>query len=152
MGSGLFCKIEISEDGKLSITGVEGPKSNGDSYGSCGQIDMGYFHRNQEHNDKRYSEPKKLSIFNDGWNEKLWLDFLEVWHERHLNDMTAACEHQRQLGWTYESHHDPKTFKGENCPVCGYSIGSQCLKRELPASVISFLSALPETKKQPAWV
>lgn len=28
------------EDGELSLTGVEGPNSNGDCKGSCGQINM----------------------------------------------------------------------------------------------------------------
>ena len=34
-----FCKIEY-QDGQLSITGVIGPKSNGDPWGSCGQCGL----------------------------------------------------------------------------------------------------------------
>ena len=52
----IFCKIQI-EDGELSISGVEGPLSNGDARGSCGQIN-----------------PLKLdlSTLNPGWTvEKL---------------------------------------------------------------------------------
>ena len=236
----LFCKISITEDGKLSISGVEGPKPNGDARGSCGQIDMGYFHRRPEHNDKRYSNPKRLIHFNPGWNEALWWDFLEVWKEWHLNDMRANCEHQtgpdwtskdvtiyhfrltdeavkmkdgarkaavqsletgapftptaeqcflgtlehsleldvpnppgklglyygprtslyagdkgvtetKQTGWLKQSEH-PEGFLSKACPVCGYRYGTSWLKKELPKSVIEFLTALPETKTQPAWV
>lgn len=32
----LFLKVEYT-DGRLSITGVEGPRENGDAWGSCGQ-------------------------------------------------------------------------------------------------------------------
>lgn len=36
----VFCKIQFV-DGKLSITGVEGPLKSGNCLGSCGQIVMG---------------------------------------------------------------------------------------------------------------
>lgn len=69
------------KDGKLSITGVVGPKSNGDAHGSCGQICIG-------------TQPKDfLALFKIRKSDivKLW----EIWDEWHLNDMRAGCEHQR---------------------------------------------------------
>ena len=95
--SDIFIKIEI-KDGKLSISGVEGPTSGGDADGSCGQISMGYKHRNPEDNDRRYSDPKSPSLHSD-WTEDMWLDLLDVWNEWHLNDMNSCCDHQRELGW-----------------------------------------------------
>ena len=94
----VFCKIEYA-DGKLSISGVEGPKSNGDASGSCGQIDMGYKHGNPDYDDKRYSHPKEIESFADGWTNSMWLKFLDIWHDWHLNDMRSYCSHQRDLGW-----------------------------------------------------
>ena len=149
----MFCKVEI-EDGRLSISGVIDPWENGNCGGGCGQIDMEFSHRDPAHDDKRTHQPIKPEQidFSDGWNRDLWLEFLVVWHDWHLNDMQSGCEHQREMGWTYDDHHDPKTFKGEKCPVCGYSIGSQWLKKELPKAVVQFLMKLPETKVTPAWV
>lgn len=60
--------VTITWDGKrLSITGVEGPKANGDASGSCGQLDV------SRHNPR----------------------LAELWARWHLNDMRAGCEHQR---------------------------------------------------------
>lgn len=146
----VFCIIKIN-DGKLSITGVEGPKDNGNCFGSCGQIAMHYAHRDSKDNDKRIHCPMMLETFEAGWSQKLWFDFLTIWKRWHLNDMQSACEHQRKLGWTYKDHHDKETFQGEACPECGYKIGSAWLKEELPSEVIQFLEALPPTQVTPAW-
>ena len=51
--SPVFVEIKYS-DGKLSITGVEGPTRSGNCIGSCGQIDMNY--RMPER--KNYNEDK----------------------------------------------------------------------------------------------
>lgn len=97
----LFCKIEFKA-GKLSITGVEGPRSNGDARGGCGQIEMHYAHRNPEHNDNRTTNPTQPGEieFAPGWDAEKWLDLLEVWHVWHLNDMRPGCEHQTGPAWT----------------------------------------------------
>lgn len=97
----VFCKIEYTEDGRLSISGVIGPKSNGDAVGGCGQIDMEFAHRDLAKNDKRYSEPIKPEDFTFavGWDADKWYDFLDIWGRWHLNDMSPMCEHQRALGW-----------------------------------------------------
>jgi len=112
----MFCKIEFT-DGKLSISGVIGPKSNGNAFGGCGQINMEFDHKNKADNDTRYSEPIKASALNfaDGWNRKIWFEFLDIWKHWHLNDMNSACEHQEALGWEYETHRGRWTeYKGRN--------------------------------------
>ena len=149
----VFLKIEIKDD-VLSISGVIGPLPSGNAKGGCGQIDMEFAHRNPAQDDTRYSKPTPASAlrFAPGWNTTKWLDLLDIWHKWHLNNMRSGCEHQRALGWTYQDHHDAKTFKGEACPTCGYEIGSSWLKEELPTDIIAFLEALPETDRQPAWV
>lgn len=67
-------------DGKLSITGVEGPKANGDATGSCGQI---------------VDTLSRLSTLAPGWSPEQVAKLREVWECWHLNDMRPACEHQR---------------------------------------------------------
>lgn len=75
----VFCQIEITE-GKLSITGVEGPMSNGDAVGSCGQIDM--------------SRPEIVELA-PGWNQSRLAQFWDIWGKWHLNDMRPGCQHQQ---------------------------------------------------------
>jgi hypothetical protein len=152
-GFDIFCKV-ILEDGRLSMSGVMGPLASGNARGGCGQIDMEFKHRDMEDNDKRYSGLIKASNieFAPGWDKDKWFDFLDIWKEWHLNDMQAGCEHQRELEWTYEDHHNKETFKGDPCPVCGYEIGSAWLRKDVPQNVIEWLEALPDTDKQPAWV
>ena len=38
------------------------------------------------------------------------------------------------------------------CPVCGYKYGTAWKREEVPQDVLDWLSALPDTAKQPAWV
>lgn len=77
-----FCKIEY-ENGKLSICGVIGPKSNGDCWGSCGQCD----------DEIRAGDPV------EGWTEEMVQRFCDIWDKWHLNDMRPYCPHQKELGW-----------------------------------------------------
>lgn len=89
----IFCKIE-HKDGRLSITGVEGPLRNGDAIGSCGQIDMSLKDCVQDITPA------------DGWTHDTIRQFFEVWGRWHLNAMRAECVHQRAAGW-------PETAKRE---------------------------------------
>ena len=146
----VFCKIEI-KDGKLSICGVEGPKANGNCFGSCGQIDM---HR-----------PNIVSPA-PGWDQDTISHFFAVWHRWHLNDMRAGSPDQER--WLREnpipeaecaypkSHYDVACVKlaaaGLNPDKDGYMYGHGWNTEELPEDVIEFLSNLPETDIQPAWV
>ena len=122
----------IKYDGKrLSICGVEGPKKNGDCAGSCGQC---------------LDEVLEVSDYAPGWTKELVERFVEIWDEWHLNDLRAACEHQRALGQTWKTHPLAE------CSVCGYKLGSAWLLEPVPDSVIQELEALPDTDQTPAWV
>lgn len=78
-----YVKIEFSQDGRLSITGVIGPMHNGNCYGSCGQcVD-----------EIREGEPA------EGWTREMVDRLCDIWDKWHLNDMRPYCEHQKELGW-----------------------------------------------------
>ena len=81
-GNQVYCQITI-EDGRLSISGVIGPTSRGNSRGAAGQIE---------------DELERLSPSN-GWTEALIKEFVKVWKKWHLNDMRPFCSHQAELGW-----------------------------------------------------
>ena len=76
----LYVKAKYSEDGQLSITGVEGPTPSGNCHGGAGQIDM---------------HPWNITTYAPGWNAASVKKLRAVWGEWHLNDMKAGCEHQR---------------------------------------------------------
>lgn len=81
----LFLKVEYKE-GRLSISGVEGPRTNGDAWGSCGQcVDS--------------LDPSRLRELAPGWTRETVKRLRETWDEWHLNDMRAGCEHQRAEKW-----------------------------------------------------
>lgn len=138
----------------LSLTGVIGAKANGDAE-SCGQIDQGFAHRNPDDDDSRYyGSLLAADVFewSSGWDADRWLDLLDVWKRWHSNGMRPECEHQRALGWTYDTHRDPETaFQGLPCPECGYRIGSAWLYEPVPDDVVEFLDALPEATKPCPW-
>lgn len=81
----VFCKIEYkTEQGKdrLSISGVEGPRRDGNAHGSCGQIEM------------HLGDGSDITLA-PGWTAESIAEFLHVWRAWHLNDVRAGCEHQR---------------------------------------------------------
>ena len=98
-----FCKIEF--DGKrLSISGVVGPKSNGDCWGSAGQcVDS-----------IRRGKPV------DGWTREMIDKFCDIWDRWHLNDMNPCCEHQRALGW--------KELAAEKITLYHYRLKNEAIK------------------------
>ena len=61
----------------LHITGVVGPRSNGDCY-SCGQC---------------YDELRQ-GVANEGWTTDALYKLLDIWQRWHMNDMKPYCEHQ----------------------------------------------------------
>jgi len=89
----IFAKIEY-KNGNLSISGVVGPKSNGDAAGSCGQIIMGF----KEYDKRGYALLADLKPAPE-WDQEMLRKFFDIWDRWHLNDMKASCEHQRALGW-----------------------------------------------------
>lgn len=157
IGSGaygnVFCKIEYKA-GRLSITGVEGPKRNGDAIGGCGQIIM------REWGIKTYAP---------GWTAQLEAEFRTVWDKWHLNGMQAGSPAQtayldaNPITVKYpESHYDrvcaslaaaglnpDPNYIHNGKP---YEYGSAWLSVDVPADVLEFLHALPDTDTAPAWV
>jgi len=97
----IYCSIKLTQDGRLSISGVIGPLPSGNALGACGQIDMEFHHRNPAHNDKRYDNPTRPSDirFRPGWTVTKWYQFLDDWKTYHLNDMHAGCKHQTAEDW-----------------------------------------------------
>ena len=149
----VYCSIKF--DGKrLSISGVEGPKSNGNAIGSCGQIIMSDF---------------GILEYATGWSPELENEFRAIWEKWHLNDMQAGSPSQSK--WIDENPLDTKypkshfTVYSEALSSAGlnpdpnyihngkpYKFGSSWLHVDVPVGVISFLSDLPDTDKKPAWV
>lgn len=89
-----YIRIEVEvKDGELSISG--------EKWGSGGQIDMEFQHRNRAQNDRRTNhliQPKEIR-FAPGWNSTKWLDLLDVWAKYHLNHMNPGCEHMTGPEW-----------------------------------------------------
>ena len=77
-----YAKIEY-KDGKLSICGVVGPRSNGDCAGSAGQC------------VEAIREGSPVGY----WTAEMLTKFCDIWDKWHLNDMRPYCEHQKALGW-----------------------------------------------------
>lgn len=92
-GMNIFAKIKY-QDGKLSISGVEGPKSNGNCKGSAGQIIMTY----KEYDPRGYASIQDITPA-PGWDASTIKAFFDIWDKWHLNDMKAGCEHQHGEGW-----------------------------------------------------
>lgn len=144
----LYCEIRYKE-GRLSITGVEGPTASGNARGSCGQVVM---------------HPWNVNKYAPGWDRAKKIQFRKVWNEWHLNDMQAGtpaqtahvaefrksnpnagyeatCESLKAAG-LYEVEHEGKPYR----------YGSAWLRVEVPQTVLDFLQGLPDTDQRPAWV
>src|SRR4030095_5537016 len=97
----VFATIEIT-NGRLSITGVEGPLANGNARGSCGQI-----------NDSIAADIDRLE-FAPGWTRDSVARFLEIWERWHLNDMRAGSPAQtawlcaKPVSFSYPRRHYDK--------------------------------------------
>lgn len=83
----VYVKVEYKA-GRLSITGVEGPTSNGNAVGGCGQI---------------VDTLRRKDFEPTPGNGAFWLRNAQklaiAWGRWHLNDMRPECSHQRALGW-----------------------------------------------------
>lgn len=154
------------KDERLSISGVIGPKSNGDAKGSAGQI---------------LTSLRDEIATAEGWDRPTIDRLADAWGAWHLNDMRAGCEHQRAEGWdkrpidptkptdTYGTHYEGQRSPSWNmlawvrpdehpgglltapCPTCGYRYGSAWLTEEVPTDVLDFLRSLPEATKHYPW-
>lgn len=76
--------VKITYDGKrLSLSGVIGPKSNGNCLGAAGQC--------VEEISRGTPKPP--------WNDAMLQKLCAIWDEWHLNDLRPYCRHQKDLGW-----------------------------------------------------
>ena len=147
----VFCEITY-KNGRLSITGVEGPYRSGNCVGGCGQIQDSLRNSNME--------------FVQGWDKNKFVSFLNIWDEWHLNDMVAGSPKQEEF---IKTHIDPKNRDYNTCvkklSVAGlnpdksflkdgkpYAYGSSWLKKDVPEKVLEFLKSLPDSDITPAWV
>jgi len=143
--------VSIKFDGeRLSLTGVEGPKANGDARGGCGQIHMSW--------TDEYLEELASGDLDRRQVRKL----RDVWKRWHLNDLRAGTpaqmEHMRGLTFPgYPVDHytwtkDELTSAGlQPDPETGYSYGSAWLFEEVPAEVIDWLASLPVSSVPYHW-
>jgi len=149
-----FAKI-VFNDNRLSITGVEGPKANGNAAGSSGQIFM--------------TAVPTFKDFAPGWNAEKLAQFAAIWEDWHLNDMSAGSPAQtaflkaNPVTWKYPgSHYDSASHALQSAGLNPdpdylrngkpYKYGSAWLSRDVPADVIQFLQSLPDATVQPAWI
>lgn len=139
----VFCKIEVT-GGRLSITGVEGPRSSGDCLGGCGQI-----------LDSLQGKSVKLA---PGWNDAMLGKFLRVWDRWHLNNLRAGSAAQEQ--WLRENPV-PADYTAQLAALtkvklspdaAGYVYGTAWNTEPLPQEVFKFLASLPDADITPAWV
>ena len=150
----IYCKIEYRERNsgmELTISGVEGPKADGNAHGACGQIEMSY--KTEAERATIKPAPK--------WDQHKIAKFFEVWERWHLNRMRAGTPAQE--AWVREhkypgyptSHLD---WAREGLAAAGlepdgdYSYGSKWLAEEVPEDVLAWLAGLPDTDHTPAWV
>jgi hypothetical protein len=153
-GRPVFVKVEFT-DGKLSITGVHGPMRNGNSYGSAGQIIMGF----KEYDFRGYHTLADL-VPEQSWDAAMIRKLFDVWDRWHCNDMKAGTPAQEAYLRANPvndalNHYDKAcqalTAAGLN-PDNGYGYGSQWLREDVPADVLEWLQSLPATTRTPAWV
>lgn len=108
-----YCRIYTEEklctmlDGSLDtitvlhITGVVGPRSNGDAY-SAGQC----------------YDTMRQGVPNAGWTADKLYKLLDIWQQWHMNDTRPYCEHQRE----WDSNRQVKMYK--------YKMGEALLKAQ----------------------
>jgi hypothetical protein len=115
---------QVRPEGSLSITAdAKRPRAS--------DIDEG----GQMQNTLRTTEIE----YAPSWSAEKLATLLDVWDTYHLNDMQAGCEHQRELGWTYDEH------PAEACPECGYRMGTEWKTMPVPNDVIQYLFSLQST-------
>ena len=156
----IFAKVEFT-DGKLSISGVIGPKGNGDAHGSCGQFIIGF----KEYDHRGHHTLADVTPA-PNWTAETVRQFFDAWDRWHLNDMKAGSTEQEQYlrdhpmdpaSYTYPKDHYTAACAhlkaaGLNPDSDGYSYGTAWKTEAVPVDVLAFLQSLPESDKTPAWV
>ena len=137
-GSGVYVRVQF-KDGKLSITGSDGPRSGG-------QINMGV-------------KPEDIRPA-DGWTQEMIASLWAMWDKWHLNDMRAGSPAQRAHLATLTfpgyplSHYEwacDELRKVNLHPDGSYLYGSAWLREDVPELVIEWLKELPTVDTVPAW-
>ena len=150
--------IEVKWTGtRLSITGVEGPKRNGDARGGCGQI--------------VYDAAQQAALsLAPGWDRTLIARLFEVWDRWHLNDVRAGSPRQSEFRRAHPDQFDVKYPVDHFANACGvltraglnpdpeylldgepYRYGSAWLHEDVPDDALAFLRGLPDTRKAYPW-
>jgi hypothetical protein len=153
-------QFDRNQKWELSISGVAGPKANGDAKGSCGQCD-----------EYLRGRIDLAPGWQGEWVDRLW----HTWDRWHLNGMKAGTPRQeaflRQIRDEFPgypvSHYewakerlaevglqpdmDPtyRQLKGDDPIPQPYSYGSSWLYEEVPAHVLDFLRSLPAEDNHP---
>lgn len=144
VGSGKYGEVYLFVellDGRLSISGVEGPRYDGNARGGCGQcIDAldGLFDLSPGVTDAWIAQTKM------------------IWKRWHLNDMRAGVPVQedfiRELkasGWKYDYTDACQKLKAANLfEVDGYRYGYAWVKEALPQYVIDWAYKLPNDARE----
>lgn len=131
----------------LSITGVVGPKRNGDAHGPSGQI---------------CGTP--VEKFHHGWDAVTLEHFYTVWDRWHLNDLKPGTplqmEYLRQVTPPYNRNREKMSYydwasgildaAGLN-PDGPDKFGSRWHYEELPAEVVGFLVGLEPSQVPYPW-
>jgi hypothetical protein len=155
----LFVTIELHDlrnpgigGPELSITGVAGPKRNGDAQGSCGQCGD-------------YLTEGCTPETGSGWDAEMVARLGEVWARWHLNGMTAGSPAQEQFlrDHPYDRERDGSDHYGWACKVLadaglnpdpahdGYRYGSAWLYEAVPVEVLDWLRGLPVAVRSHPW-
>lgn len=89
----VWCDASL-EDGELSISWVEGPRTDGDCLGSCGQS---------------RTPADAFVSFEEGWTKEKYQKLLDIHEDWHLNHMNAGTPAQTTFlkglkagGWKYD--------------------------------------------------
>lgn len=162
----VFVTVKWSDDGRLSITAVEGPDQHGNAAGGAGQC---------------RDALERIGKYRPGWDAATVARLRDVWERWHLNDMRAGCEHQRAAGWSdrpidpdkptdsYGIHFEgqqspswnllgwvrpdehPGGLLTRECEECGYRYGTAWVREDVPADVVEWLRDLPQAERKHPW-
>ena len=153
-GYPIFLKVKY-EEGRFSISGVEGPLASGNCKGGCGQIQDSLYDIRMEGDLTREQLDKVLAY----------------WERWHLNDLKAGspdqeahlmanpieydgmkCSHYEAASAELTAaglNPDPEFMGKDGEP---YVYGTAWNREEVPTGVIEFFESLPPSTRKPNWV
>ncbi len=140
----VYCKI-IFKDGRLSISGVESPQSNGNCRGGVGQI---------------YDSLNNIDKFNKGWNIGKLNGFIAIWKIWHLNDMRTGTPTQMRYLRMNNISRNANDYETA-CTILktaglyninGKKYGHSWYFEAVPEDVLQWLKDLQDSEDTPNWV